>query len=96
MNKKNNWRCNSCRNSYSLGKYNYCYECDFDFCETCMKKTYNTPKNYGHPHKLNLYKGNNGYWCDNCKEHGDSNKTRFRCEIEACDFDLCLKCHYSQ
>lgn len=93
INKTNSWRCNSCRNSCTKGKSYYCCECDYDICEICIKKTLNTEKNHGHPHKLILFELQAlGWTCDNCKVHGDCYKTRYRCQ--ECDFDLCLDCHY--
>lgn len=94
INKQNHWICNGCRKRQSFGKAHYCTECDYDICEDCIKKTVNTEKNYGHPHRPILYQGLHGWFCDNCGEPGDNYKTRFRCN--ECDFDLCLNCHYAK
>lgn len=93
--KKNNyWNCNSCRSKNSSGSSHYCHECDYDFCQICMKKAFNEPKSYGHPHKIKSFKNQYGFTCDRCKKHGEHFFTRFRCEFEECDFDLCFDCRY--
>ena len=61
-----------------------------------MKKSFNTPKTYGHPHKLKSNSGKNGFTCDNCHNHGENFYPRYTCfeDDNKCDFDLCFDCYY--
>lgn len=92
-----NFPCNICNKHFNQGGENiyFCHNCHFILCLSCYEKlkrdTIYQPELHNHP--LKIISRQNGWLCNNCREHYNTNDTSYYCA--QCDYDLCIYCSVS-
>merc|ERR1712100_120077 len=88
------WRCDGCSSSIDpdAPRFHCAEDCDVDYCADCVQ---NGRAQHEHELVQKSYLGHQqlDFNCDSCGSMIPSDKERYHCAKEKCDFDLCGPCY---